>query len=395
MKNTIIHLTTFLQGGAGKLICELIAHQQVCDYQILCVCNNEGYPGYQNYPEYEQVLNELNVPLLKLPGLFKRGVQEQEGAVQALLNALQNPNAIKLIHAHAAIPAEVAMQFRSRLDLCFPVIATMHGWGTNKTVQQAQQDIEILSRVDAVIAVSESARKQLLDKGLRSSSLHCIHNGVALQNTQLPKEWRLECLNDHDDKTFKMVCLGSVCERKNQLLLLKAVSVLKSAGLNLVCVLIGELDEAYAQQIHSVINEHDLRDCLVLCGELADADRYLGGFDVMVLPTRAEGMPISILEAFRENTLVLSSDIDECRELIDDGLNGFLFESDNAQALAEKLIMISKLESRQLNAITQRAYQRLQEHYSQQVMFDAYDAFYQELAEQPDGMPLKTLSWTE
>ena len=390
MTKTIIHITTFLQGGAGKLICDLISHQLMLGYRVICLCNDKDYPGYLNYAEYEQRLRDLNVVFIQLPGLFKREAQEQQQAVQTLATLLsQQPDndTIRLVHAHAAIPADVAMQVREQLDLSFPVIATMHGWGTNKTEPQEQQDIRILSRLDAVVAVSESAGELLLKKGLRQPNLCVIYNGVA----QAQKEQAEPTLPGHwfskDESVFKIVCLGSICERKNQLLLIEAIAQLRSNGLNFVCVLIGELDSTYAQQLESFIQAQDLGHCLILNGPLANADRYLGYFDIMVLPTRAEGMPMAILEAFREQTLVLSSDIGECRELIEDGVHGFLFESENVQSLVSKLRMIRQLNPAQRKAIVKRAYQRLLRSYTQEAVFRAYDQLYRKLSAESEVGP--------
>ena len=384
MTNTILHVTTFLQGGAGKLICELIAHQVMSGYRVLCVCNNQRYSGYQNYPEYEQRLDELQVPLLTIPGLFKRGETEQIQAMQALksiLNENPNLNRISLIHAHAAIPAWVAMHARNDLAMSFPILATVHGWGINKTRQQEQQDIQILSELDAVITVSESALKLLSRKGLQHSHLSCVYNGVVRQNKALYPDQTGHWFSGRADSLFKIVCLGSVCDRKNQLVLLKAVAELRSAGLNLVCVLIGELDEVYASKLVSFIQAKDLSSNVILQGVLPNADRYLGCFDLMVLPTRAEGMPMSVLEAFREKTLVLSSDIDECKELIEDGQNGFLFENNNVQALVSKILLILALEPTHRLAIVEQAYQNFVASFTRDAMTEAYDGIYKTLSD--------------
>jgi glycosyltransferase involved in cell wall biosynthesis len=391
MTHTIIHVTTFLQGGAGKLICELIAHQVMSGYRVLCVCNDQSYSGYQNYPEYEQRLSELRVPLLKIPGLFKRGETEQIQAVQCLKSILSENlhiNRVVLIHAHAAIPAWVAMHARNDLTMAFPIVATVHGWGTNKTRQQEQQDIQILSGLDAVITVSGSVQKLLKAKGLQHSHLSCVYNGVVPEQQALDADLTRRWFSGRADSLVKIVCLGSVCDRKNQLVLLKAVAELRSADLDLVCVLIGELDEAYASKLVAFIQAQDLNSSVILQGVLPNADRYLGCFDLMVLPTRAEGMPMSVLEAFREKTLVLSSDIDECKELIKDGQSGFLFENNNAHALASKVLRIMALEPAQRSAVVERAYQTFAAGFTREVMIEAYDEIYKTLSDRiyvPNG----------
>ena len=52
----ILHLTTFLQGGAGRIIVELAREQQRQGHEVMVVASRRGAPGYGNYQEYLQTL---------------------------------------------------------------------------------------------------------------------------------------------------------------------------------------------------------------------------------------------------------------------------------------------------------------------------------------------------
>jgi glycosyltransferase involved in cell wall biosynthesis len=59
--------------------------------------------------------------------------------------------------------------------------------------------------------------------------------------------------------------------------------------------------------------------------------------DVVVLPSLWEGFPNVVLEAMAAGKPVIASDIADNRRIVKDGVNGFLFPSDDALALAECL----------------------------------------------------------
>ncbi len=69
---------------------------------------------------------------------------------------------------------------------------------------------------------------------------------------------------------------------------------------------------------------------------------YYRGCIFFVLPSRFEAFGNVILEAMAASKAVISSDSGGGSEVIKDGFNGYLFESENHQALAEKMKLLSE-----------------------------------------------------
>lgn len=65
---------------------------------------------------------------------------------------------------------------------------------------------------------------------------------------------------------------------------------------------------------------------------------YLDQADIMVSSPVIDNMPVSVLEGMNAGLLVISSNVGGIPYMIDDGVNGLLFESDNHEMLAEKMI---------------------------------------------------------
>lgn len=87
-----------------------------------------------------------------------------------------------------------------------------------------------------------------------------------------------------------------------------------------------ELDELISLQI---VNYH---------GQVDNVQDFLIDSDVFILPSYREGVPLSTQEAMAIGRAVITTDVPGCRETVVDGVNGFLVEKWNPQALAEKMI---------------------------------------------------------
>ena len=69
--------------------------------------------------------------------------------------------------------------------------------------------------------------------------------------------------------------------------------------------------------------------------------KYLDEADIMLSTPRTDNMPVSILEAFNAGLLVISSRVGGIPYMIEDGVNGLLFESDNDDGLV--VLMVSSI----------------------------------------------------
>lgn len=376
MKN-IFHLSTYLQGGAGRVICDLIRWQQKLEKKITCVINHKEYSGYQNYKEHVSELKSLGV-LYHVDDWFKR---EQEGLSKTAkeLSRIVQERPCDLIHCHASVPAYVALRVRDNLRSSFPIIQTMHGWGSNKSAEHELMDLTTMSKLDKVIVVSQASKQLMLDKGLKEKLLTVIPNGIdptrqrKLYSHQEPF-WRKPA-----DADIWIACIGTLCERKNQLALINALALLPEEGPRVNCMLIGDGDGAYVEQLRIAIEHKGLQPQIQIAGYQPGITAHLNCFDCVVLPSRAEGLPLIILEAFREQVCVLASDIPEHREILGKNEFGLLFSEGSAQSLAEAIIDFASRSKTKNKDQRIRAFHLFQQYYSLNNMIQQYDFIYDQL----------------
>jgi glycosyltransferase involved in cell wall biosynthesis len=77
-----------------------------------------------------------------------------------------------------------------------------------------------------------------------------------------------------------------------------------------------------------------------MLGHVDNMRQLLGGIDLMALPSRGEGLPRSLLEAAAMGLPLVAADAPGCREIVEDGVNGFLVPVGDAAALAEKIELL-------------------------------------------------------
>lgn len=98
-------------------------------------------------------------------------------------------------------------------------------------------------------------------------------------------------------------------------------------------------DGSQHQQLMHEVELMGLRN-VVFTGRVDNKDiyHYLDQCDVMLSAPTADNMPVSLLEAMNAGLLVIASSVGGVPYLIEDNETGLLFESDNPEELAEKML---------------------------------------------------------
>jgi glycosyltransferase involved in cell wall biosynthesis len=125
-----------------------------------------------------------------------------------------------------------------------------------------------------------------------------------------------------------------------------------------------------------------------LPGATADVPSFLGGLDMAVLSSRAEGMSNAVLEYMAAGRAIVASAVGATPELIEDGVHGLLVPPGDEAALAsalDRLLRDPPLTCRLADAARRRAQQR----YSREAMVRRFEDFFVGLAgrRQPSKAP--------
>ncbi|EKQ51104.1 MULTISPECIES: glycosyltransferase family 4 protein [unclassified Clostridium] len=370
----ILHITTFLQGGAGKVIKDIAFHQKHNGSNVYILTSKSHEPGYCNYEEYLDEFNEMGIFVFLIDSTFKRDLYLNLNVVSKLKEIIKKYN-IDIIHAHAAIPGMIGIIARAGIDNGYvPVIQTMHGWGTNKRVEHEEVDITIMNSLDQIIAVSGSDKKLMIDKGVEPSKIITIYNGIEKENSNEKNDELIEELKLKKKQGFNIIgCIGTICRRKNQQIIINALKDINTKQ-KLFCVFIGEGDMLEA--LENEVKQYKLEEKIKFYGYRNNASKYLKYFDFFILPSLSEGFSIGILEAFREKVPVICSNISTFKEIIEDEFTGYLFENDDVKSLREIILKVLNKNYQEKDIIIKNAYNKFCERFTIDKMFLKYDETY-------------------
>ncbi len=181
--------------------------------------------------------------------------------------------------------------------------------------------------------VSDELRYWLIDTvKIPAEKVKRIYNGIDI-DLYRPK-------SQSSNPVFKVTAVGRLVAVKDQLTLIKAVQYLvdlqpeRRAKLSLSIIGDGEL----GSKLQSYVIEHEIQDFIHLPGASQFVASILQETDLFVLPSLAEGIALTILEAMATALPIITTRVGGNPELIEQGVNGQLVESGNFQQIAEVII---------------------------------------------------------
>ncbi|WP_417067450.1 TIGR03088 family PEP-CTERM/XrtA system glycosyltransferase [Niveibacterium terrae] len=169
--------------------------------------------------------------------------------------------------------------------------------------------------------------------------------------------------------------VGRLQAVKDQAGLVRAFARVRRSGAfpALRLVLVGE--GAMRTEIEETIREEGVGDAVWLAGERADVPQVMRGFDLFALPSLAEGISNTVLEAMACGLPVVATAVGGNPELVEDGVSGALVPASDTQALASALAgYASAPELRREQGRAGR--RRIEAGFSLAAMVDRYEALY-------------------
>lgn len=177
--------------------------------------------------------------------------------------------------------------------------------------------------------------KEWSEKNLFCRKVHFIPN-FALKKNESQKITILK-----GDKEMRIVFLANLKNPKNHIVILKAFLDLKLKELGWSLHLIGkDYEDQYSQYLKDFILANSLENHIHLYGSRSDVQFVLSQASIGVLASTAEGFPVTLLEYALANLAVVSTNAGYCSELIEDGVNGLLFDPSNELEIKNRLIKI-------------------------------------------------------
>ncbi|EGX54498.1 glycosyl transferase [Streptomyces zinciresistens K42] len=293
----ILHVAQSVEGGVARVVTDLVAAQLAAGLRVSVACPPAGTLASALRAADRAVLpwEATRAPGHRLPGEVRRLARLVRGA---------EPD---LVHAHSA-KAGLAARLAVRGTL--PTVFQPHAWSFEAADPVVARLALGWERFGArwaarVVCVSEAERRTGERRGVRAP-WRVVPNGVDTGRFR-PDGTRAVTASGP-----LVVCVGRLCRQKGQDVLLRAWPEVARRVPGARLVLVGDGPDARALRSAAPAS-------VEFAGAASDAAPWYRAADVVVLPSRWEGMALAPLEAMACGRPVLVTDVDGARESLPPG----------------------------------------------------------------------------
>ena len=201
------------------------------------------------------------------------------------------------------------------------------------------------NRIDAWVSTLNYMKKQVLSHTkFPEKKLHVIPLGTNIDSTSIhSKEEARKLLNLHSDK-FLVGVVGRLDEKKGQLEVIQALSLLKDSKKNIHVVFIGDKTkneaDAYVQKLQHAIEFNHLQEKTTFLPHQSDMQLLYSAFDLVIVPSWEETFGTVTIEAMASGVPVIGSNTAGTAEILEN--ETFLFHAKNPEDLSSTLLNILK-----------------------------------------------------
>ena len=197
--------------------------------------------------------------------------------------------------------------------------------------------------VNLFLPNSQYLKKILMEKeGIGEERIRVVRNGVDLERFSpgvSPGVVRSELGAGLDGKVIG--CVANLLPVKGVDTFLEAAGIVARHRDGVSFLVVGaerpSVDGDFKEKLELICRDPVLRGRVKFLGERKDMPRIYDAMDILVLPSRSEGMSNVLLEAMAMSLPVIASDIEPNREVVVEGLNALFFPAGEASVLAQKI----------------------------------------------------------
>jgi len=326
-KMKIIHLIQALEnGGCENMLLRTLPHLAEFEHKIITL-NQRGELAEQFEQKNISVINIEQKSLLDIFAYFK------------LLKEIkkEKPDLIFTYLFHADFVGRLFLQIFTNAKI-FPSLRTTYN---HKKYWSARLFEKITKYfVKQYLANSESVKDFYVKKiGVNSKKITIIPNGIDIDfYDKIERDKNLRKNLGLEKEDFTIICVANLHINKGHKYLLKAFEEIYKKNKKIKLLLVGDGEEKnnLKKQLENYISKNNI----LFLGKRNDVPQMLKISDIFVLPTLFEGMSNAIMEAMSSGLPIITTEIPENRELIENDLTGILVSVRNSTEIQKNIILL-------------------------------------------------------
>ncbi len=177
-----------------------------------------------------------------------------------------------------------------------------------------------------------------------------------------------------DIKNLKILFVGRIIKDKGIIEFLEAARFIKSLNKNVLFYVVGKM----GYNNRTAVTENEFKTyvddkTIEYFNHTDDILSIYKSTDIMILPSYREGMSRALLEAAAMNMPLIATNVPGCREIIDDGVNGYLVKVRSVKDLSFKLKKIIELSEDDLIKMGDESRKLVLNNFSEKIVIGKYE----------------------
>ncbi|WP_246041510.1 glycosyltransferase family 4 protein [Halorubrum ezzemoulense] len=236
-----------------------------------------------------------------------------------------------IIHCHLPFAANLITLFFPKFR--HKIIYTAHLGETNKRVTEPMfsPDVFLAKRSSITTVLNEKMKGAFEESGVDEQKLRIVPNGVDIDQFMSKK--------DYNNEKPLVLFVGTVTPRKRVIDLVEAASRTKDIDSKFIIAGKTDIDEEYYSKVKQKILKYGLEDRFEFTGFVSNEhiQKLYSKADIFVLPSQEEGFGMVVTEAMAAETPVIGTHVGGIPLQINNGVNGFLYDPGDVNALSSSL----------------------------------------------------------
>lgn len=356
----IMHMISGGDSGGAKthLFSLLDKLKSKCDVAVGCLMRGVFYNEILE-KDIETVLfeqkNRFDLSVLKD---IRRFISERE---------------IDLLHVHGARANFIAMFLKKHLSI--PIVTTMHSdylldFDTFfKKLIFTNLNSYSLKKIDYFIAVSDTFKEMLIDRGFMPNNIHTVYNGMDYDTVPTEVTSKEDFASKYNLELNDNLTYVGIAARfdlvKGVDTFIKGAAIAYAQNKNLRFLIAGTGDEE--ENLKSLADSLGMQGIIHFLGFVTDMYGFLNFIDINSLTSLCESFPYSMLEGAAMKRPMIASRVGGIPALVRDSETGALFESCNEGDFAQKLLLLCSDKTR-LAEMGENIYRIVTSRFSSEVL---------------------------
>ncbi len=165
-----------------------------------------------------------------------------------------------------------------------------------------------------------------------------MSNNVTIYNAINPSRYLICKKELFRDEIINLLFAGNISESKGIMDAVKAMEYLHDSGVeNVHLSIVGEKTAYWKKTVEKYIKEKDLNKCITCYGFQRDMLAFRQKADIALMCSRSEGLGRVTVESMLGEVLVIGADCGATKEILENGVTGYLYEAGNYIELAQQI----------------------------------------------------------